>query len=107
MRYWDAVFAFLAATVVAALLTPVVARAAKRAHVVSRPSERGLAKQEVPLLGGLAILAGVLVAAAIWMPALIRLPHVAHTHPGSGGTVHTWTILAGACAIALVGAIDD
>jgi UDP-GlcNAc:undecaprenyl-phosphate/decaprenyl-phosphate GlcNAc-1-phosphate transferase len=107
MRYWDAVFAFLAAMAVAALLTPVMARAARRGRVVSMPTERGLAKEQVPLLGGLAILAGVLVAAAIWMPGDIKLPHVAHGAPGSAGTVHTWLIIAGACAIALVGAIDD
>ena len=27
--------------------------------------------------------------------------------PGGHRTVHTWTILAGACLITLVGAIDD
>ena len=107
MRYWDAVFAFLAAMVVAALLTPVVARFARRAGVLSRPTDRGLSPQPVPLLGGFAILAGVLVAAAIWMPATIPLPHVAHGVRGSGGTVHTWVIMAGACLITLVGAIDD
>ncbi len=107
MRYWDAVFAFLAAMVVAALLTPVVARFARRAGVLSRPTDRGLAPQPVPLLGGFAILAGVLVAAAIWMPATIKLPHVAHGVRGSGGTVHTWVIMTGACLITLVGAIDD
>jgi UDP-GlcNAc:undecaprenyl-phosphate GlcNAc-1-phosphate transferase len=54
----------------------------------------------------LAILAGVLLAAAIWMPDTIRLARTVG-RPGSGGTVHTWTIFAGAGLIALVGAIDD
>jgi UDP-GlcNAc:undecaprenyl-phosphate GlcNAc-1-phosphate transferase len=107
MRYWDALFAFLVATAVAALLTPLTARLARRVGAVVMPSERGLAERATPALGGLAILAGVLVGAAFWLPATINLRHTAGTAPGSGGTVHTWTIVAGACLIALVGAIDD
>jgi UDP-GlcNAc:undecaprenyl-phosphate/decaprenyl-phosphate GlcNAc-1-phosphate transferase len=49
----------------------------------------------------------VLVAAAIWMPAEIRLARTVGARPGSGGTVDTWGVIAGACLIALVGAIDD
>ena len=107
MHYWDAVFAFAVAMVVAAILTPFAARLAVRYHAVSMPSERGLATHTTPLWGGLAILAGVLLAAALWMPDTIRLPRTAHAHPGEVNTVHTWVVLAGACLIALVGAIDD
>ncbi|MGN6867553.1 MAG: glycosyltransferase family 4 protein [Solirubrobacteraceae bacterium] len=107
MRYWDALFAFLVATAVAAVLTPLAARLAWRVGAVVMPSERGLAEQATPALGGLAILAGVVVASAFWLPTTIRLPHTAGTAPGPGGIVHTWTIVAGACLIALVGAIDD
>jgi UDP-GlcNAc:undecaprenyl-phosphate GlcNAc-1-phosphate transferase len=107
MHYWDAVLAFVVAMVVAAVLTPFAARLAWRYHAVSMPSERGLAVRTTPLWGGLAILAGVLVASALWMPATIRLPHGAHQLHGSVNTVHTWVVLAGACLIALVGAIDD
>jgi len=107
MRYWDAVFAFLVATGVAWLLTPLAGRLARRVGAVDEPRARGLSTQETPLLGGLAILAGVLIASAIWMPDVIRLPHTAHARPGSGGTVHVWGVMAGACLIALVGAIDD
>ncbi len=107
MRYWDAVFSFVVAMVVAASLTPLAARLARRIGAVDRMSERGLAQRETPLLGGLAILAGVLVAAAIWLPETIRLARVPHAAPGSGGTVHTWTLVAGAVLITLVGAIDD
>jgi UDP-GlcNAc:undecaprenyl-phosphate GlcNAc-1-phosphate transferase len=107
MRYWDALFAFLVATAVAALLTPLTARLAWRVGAVVMPSERGLAERATPALGGLAILAGVVVASAFWLPTTIRLPHTAGTPHGPGGTVHTWTIVAGACLIALVGAIDD
>jgi UDP-GlcNAc:undecaprenyl-phosphate/decaprenyl-phosphate GlcNAc-1-phosphate transferase len=107
MQYWDALFAFLVAMVVATLLTPLTARLARRVGAVVVPSERGLAERETPALGGLAILAGVLVASAFWLPPTINLHHTLGTAPGTGGTVHTWAILVGACVITLVGAIDD
>jgi UDP-GlcNAc:undecaprenyl-phosphate GlcNAc-1-phosphate transferase len=62
----------------------------------------------MPALGGLAILIGVLVAALIWLPWSIHLAPGAHARRGSsGGTVHTWLLLVGACLIAVIGAIDD
>jgi len=107
MDYWDALFAFLAAMALAAVLTPLVGRLAWRVGAVVMPSERGLAERPTPAFGGLAILVGVLVAAAFWLPTTINLHHTAGTAPGSGGTVHTWTVIVGACLITLVGAIDD
>lgn len=107
MPYWDAVLSFVVALAVSAGLTPLAARFARRVDAVDIPRARGLAYRETPLLGGLAILAGVLVAAAIWMPATIYLPHTAHGPKGSGGTVHTWGVIVGACLITLVGALDD
>ena len=107
MRYWDALFAFLVAMAVATILTPLTARLARRIGAVATPSDRGLAERDTPALGGLAILAGVLVASAFWLPSTISLHHTAGTAPGTSGTVHTWAILAGACLITLVGAIDD
>src|ERR1700694_5953453 len=99
MRYWDAVFAFLVAMAVAALLTPLAARFARRIGAVARPGPRGLARLETPELGGLAILAGVLIAAALWMPGsfTLRPPHGAP--PGFEGTVDTLAVLAGAVTI--------
>jgi UDP-GlcNAc:undecaprenyl-phosphate GlcNAc-1-phosphate transferase len=87
----DAVYAFLVALAVAALLTPFVARLAVRVGAVDEPRDRGLAARATPLLGGLAILAGVLVSAAIWLPM----------------NEETRGILLGAALIALVGAADD
>jgi UDP-GlcNAc:undecaprenyl-phosphate GlcNAc-1-phosphate transferase len=107
MSYSDAVLSFVVAMVVSAALTPVAARLAVRIGAVDIPRERGLSYRETPLLGGLAILAGVLVAAVIWLPGEIKLPHTVHGAPGSGGTVHTAAILGGACLIAVVGALDD
>jgi UDP-GlcNAc:undecaprenyl-phosphate GlcNAc-1-phosphate transferase len=107
MRYWDAVVAFFVAVAVASVLTPLVARLARRVGATAKLTDRGLAEAETPQLGGLAILAGALVASAFWLPGTIHLPHTAGTLKGSGGTVHTWAIAVGACVITLVGAIDD
>jgi UDP-GlcNAc:undecaprenyl-phosphate GlcNAc-1-phosphate transferase len=107
MPYRDAVFSFLVALVVAAAVTPLAARLARRIRAVDVPRERGLASRETPLLGGLGILIAVLVAGALWLHPEISLPHVAHGPRGSGGVVHVWWVMAGACLIALVGAVDD
>jgi UDP-GlcNAc:undecaprenyl-phosphate/decaprenyl-phosphate GlcNAc-1-phosphate transferase len=105
MRYWDAVFAFLVATAVAALLTPLAGRLARRVGAIAYPSDRGLARAPTPQLGGLAILAGVILAAALWLPATIPLERAqGYATPG---VVHTWIVIGGAVLIALVGALDD
>ena len=53
----DALLGFLVALAVAALLTPLVARLARRVGAVDAVKERGLAREATPLLGGLAIFA--------------------------------------------------
>jgi UDP-GlcNAc:undecaprenyl-phosphate GlcNAc-1-phosphate transferase len=58
---------------------------------VDQPRDRGLSNRLTPMLGGVAILAGVIVAALVWLP-------VDHTYRA---------ILAGAAVITVVGAIDD
>jgi UDP-GlcNAc:undecaprenyl-phosphate GlcNAc-1-phosphate transferase len=91
----DAVYAFLCAFVVAAVLTPLTARLARRVGAVNQPTERGLGAGSTPLLGGLAILGGVLVASALFLNF-------------GGATEDRFTgILAGAVLISLVGALDD
>ncbi len=107
MRYSDAVLSFVVAAAVSVALTPLAARLARLVGAVDQPRERGLSKRETPLLGGLAILSAVLVAGAIWLPSTIKLGHVSHGQPGSGGTVHVWAVLVGAGLITIVGAIDD
>jgi UDP-GlcNAc:undecaprenyl-phosphate/decaprenyl-phosphate GlcNAc-1-phosphate transferase len=107
MRYWDAGLSFVVAAAIAAVLTPVAARLARRLGAVDVPRERGLAWRETPLLGGLAILVAVLVAAAIWMPDTINLPRTAHAARGVVSKADTLGLIVGACLIALVGAIDD
>jgi UDP-GlcNAc:undecaprenyl-phosphate/decaprenyl-phosphate GlcNAc-1-phosphate transferase len=91
----DAVYAFLCAFVVAAVLTPLTARLARRVGAVDQPTERGLGAGSTPLLGGLAMLGGVLIAAALFLNF-------------GGATQDRFTgILAGAVLISLVGALDD
>jgi UDP-GlcNAc:undecaprenyl-phosphate/decaprenyl-phosphate GlcNAc-1-phosphate transferase len=92
----DAFYAFLVAAAVSALLTPLTMRLAGALGMIDEPRERGLSERPTPLLGGLAIFAGVLVAGLIFMPA------------GYYHDQHLWTgVLLGAAVIATVGALDD
>jgi UDP-GlcNAc:undecaprenyl-phosphate/decaprenyl-phosphate GlcNAc-1-phosphate transferase len=87
----DALWAFLVAGAAALVLTPVAARLARRTGAMAEPRARDLHDRPTPRLGGLAILAGVLLGGILFLP----------------GTEQTRGILAGAAAIALVGAADD
>jgi len=87
----DALFAFLVAGLLALPLTPLTIRLARRLGAIDQPNERSLHSVPTPKLGGLAILAGALVAGLIWLP------------PDS----ESHAILIGAVAIALVGLADD
>jgi UDP-GlcNAc:undecaprenyl-phosphate/decaprenyl-phosphate GlcNAc-1-phosphate transferase len=92
----DALYAFLTAAAVAALLTPFTMRLAKAVGAVDEPRDRGLSDRATPLLGGLAIFAGVLVAMLAFLPA------------GYGKDAQLWHgVLIAATLIAFVGALDD
>jgi len=91
----DAILAFVVAFVVAVALTPLTARLGRRVGAVDQPRERGLSEHPTPLLGGLAILAAVLVASLLFLD-----PGVAEDEKIRG-------ILAGAIIVTLVGALDD
>jgi UDP-GlcNAc:undecaprenyl-phosphate/decaprenyl-phosphate GlcNAc-1-phosphate transferase len=92
----DALYAFLLAAAVTALLTPLTMRFASAVGAIDEPRERGLSESATPLLGGLAIFAGTLVAGLIWLPA------------GFGKDHQLWHgVLLAAGVIALVGALDD
>jgi UDP-GlcNAc:undecaprenyl-phosphate GlcNAc-1-phosphate transferase len=87
----DALWAFLVAAVIAFAATPPTARLARRLGVLHYPRERDLHDSPVPGLGGLAILVAAVVAAVVFLPA----------------GAETRGIVAGAIAIALIGAVDD
>src|SRR5205085_445144 len=91
MTVGDALLAFATAFGVSLALTPVVGRVATRLGLVDQPRDRGLSDRPTPQLGGVALLAGVLVAAALWVKI----------------TGEVRGILGGAAIIVVVGAIDD
>jgi UDP-GlcNAc:undecaprenyl-phosphate GlcNAc-1-phosphate transferase len=92
----DALYAFLVAAAVTALLTPLTKRFARAVGAIDEPRERGLSENPTPLLGGLAIFAGLLVAGLIWLPAGYAQEH------------QLWHgVLLAAAVITLVGALDD
>jgi UDP-GlcNAc:undecaprenyl-phosphate GlcNAc-1-phosphate transferase len=95
MTELHAVYAFVVAFAVATLLTPLTARFARRVGAVDQPKARGLGRESTPLLGGLAIFAGALVAGLLFIETTSR------THDRFVG------ILAGAALITVVGALDD
>ena len=87
----DAVFAFLVAAAIAWLLVPFTERLAWRIGAIDYPNERSLHDRPTPKLSGAAILVGVLVSGALFMP----------------GDGESRAILGGAAVIALVGVVDD
>jgi UDP-GlcNAc:undecaprenyl-phosphate GlcNAc-1-phosphate transferase len=92
----DALYAFLVAAAVTALLTPLTMQLARFVGAIDQPRERGLSESSTPLLGGLAIFAGTLVAGLVWLPA------------GFGKEHQLWHgVLLAAAVITLVGAVDD
>src|SRR5271169_2103740 len=94
----DALYAFLVAAAVTALLTPLTMRLARTVGAIDEPRERGLSERPTPLLGGLAIFAGALVAGLIWLPAGYAREHQPQLWHG---------VLLAATVITIVGALDD
>ncbi len=92
----DAFYAFLVAAAVTALLTPLTMRFARAVGAIDEPRDRGLSERATPLLGGLAIFAGALVAGLLFLPS------------GYAQATQLWHgVLLGAAVITLVGALDD
>jgi UDP-GlcNAc:undecaprenyl-phosphate/decaprenyl-phosphate GlcNAc-1-phosphate transferase len=87
----DAILAFFLALVVVWISTPVVKSLAWRIGAIDEPRARGLHQMPTPRLGGVAILAGVLAAGLVFLPA----------------DQQTTGILIGAAVIVAVGVADD
>ena len=87
----DALFAFAVALVLCWLLVPLTELFARRVGAIDYPRERSLHQIPTPKLGGLAILAGTVIAIALFLPWVES----------------TRALIAGAVLIAAVGAADD
>jgi UDP-GlcNAc:undecaprenyl-phosphate GlcNAc-1-phosphate transferase len=87
------VFVFAAALVVATLATPLMRRLALRYRILDQPAHRKLHAEPIPLLGGLAIFAGVLAGMVIYRQR--------------AELVELGVILVGATWISLWGLWDD
>ena len=87
----DALTAFAIALVATATLTPLTMRFARSTGAIDRSRGRGLAPGGTPLLGGLAIFAGGMIAATIVLP----------------GSRELHGILGAAAVIVIVGGLDD
>src|SRR3954447_18839700 len=97
MSHIDALWGFLVAGVIAFAMAPLAARLARSIGAIDMPRERGLNDQPTSSLGGLAILAGILVSGLLFLPLL-------------GDTAvdeQTRGIIMGAVVAALVGTADD
>ena len=86
-----ALFAFGLAALIAWFLVPFTEKLAHRVGAIDQPRERSLHTEPTPKLGGLAILAGVLVSGVLFLPL----------------AAGTRSIFGGAAIIALVGVLDD
>ncbi len=87
----EALLAFLLAAVVTLSLVRPTIRLARRVGAIDMPGPRSLHEVPTPKLGGLAILAGTLIAGLIWLP----------------WDAETRSILVGAVAITVIGVLDD
>lgn len=90
--YSEAVLAGLIALGTTAALTPPTAAFARLVGAVDRPSERGLGAGGIPRLGGLAMLAGVLVASLLALAPF---------------SAEMSAVVQAAIVITCVGALDD
>jgi UDP-GlcNAc:undecaprenyl-phosphate GlcNAc-1-phosphate transferase len=97
MSHIDALWGFLVAGVIAFATAPLAARLARSIGAIDMPRERGLNDKPTPSLGGLAILAGVVVAGVLFLPLF----------GDAAVDKQTRGIIMGALAVALVGTADD
>lgn len=87
----DAVFAFLTAALICWATVPVAEYLARRVGAIDTPGPRSQHLEPTPRMSGVAILAGIEIAGWIWLPTNNEVT----------------SILLGAVAVALVGALDD
>jgi UDP-GlcNAc:undecaprenyl-phosphate GlcNAc-1-phosphate transferase len=89
---------FATAVIVAALSTPIVSRTASALRVVDRPSDRAVNRREnIPLLGGIAVALGLFVGLATGVLLTDKL----------GARGHLEGLLLGGVLLMAIGVFDD
>ncbi len=83
--------AFAAAAALGLALTPLAGRLSVRVGAVAKPTERGMHEVPIPYLGGVAMLAAVLITGFVFL----------------GGDAEIRAVFYGAIVIVVVGVIDD
>jgi UDP-GlcNAc:undecaprenyl-phosphate GlcNAc-1-phosphate transferase len=118
MILWAGVGAAAVAFAISALATAVTRRLAQRFGILDVPGRHKTHARPVPLLGGCAIFAGVLVPsifalsmASIWsvrgVPAWLPAALAAHVNGAAAKAPLALGILAGALVLHVVGLLDD
>ena len=88
--------AFASAFAIALLCTPFAKKVSFKCKAIDYPKKRGVHKEPIPRMGGVAIVISFLVTAAIMMPFVEEMR-----------TTQFYGFLFGAIIIAITGAIDD
>jgi UDP-GlcNAc:undecaprenyl-phosphate GlcNAc-1-phosphate transferase len=88
--------AFASAFAIALLCTPYAKKISFKFNAIDYPKRRGIHREPIPRMGGIAIVISFLVTAAIIMPFVEQMR-----------TVQFYGFLAGAVVIAVIGAVDD
>ena len=118
MIVWAAVAAGATALAISAALTPVAMRVARRTGFLAAPSAGRYHTRPTPLLGGVAILAGILIpsltvlaVAVTWnargVPAWVPAGVAMHVSGMAARAPLALGILGGAVALHVIGLIDD
>jgi len=97
--------AFVAAALLALVLTPLVRRIAQRYGIIDRPNQRRVNVVPVPRAGGVAVALAFLAVAVVFVAINDRAPVV--RLPTSIGQGELIALLAGGAAAAAIGALDD
>lgn len=103
MIIWIVLAAAVSAAVVSLIATPLSMSLSSRLQLFDQPDARKVHVTATPRLGGIGIIAGVLLAG---IPAFVILAGMTAEHDGSIVKLHT-ALLFGALAVFIIGLLDD
>jgi UDP-GlcNAc:undecaprenyl-phosphate GlcNAc-1-phosphate transferase len=75
-NYRFALLAFITAFVVTMISIPIIIRLTKRYNLYDMPGERKEHTMPVPTMGGIAVLAGMIAALALWLPFYYEMKQI-------------------------------